>query len=102
MLLVENTVAAYTRRFGTKPTTAAFAPGRVEIMGNHTDYNGGFVLPAALDKGTVVAGEATSDDTITLYAADFRRDATFTARKIEPDPQNSWANYILGVVKQLQ
>ena len=102
MLLVENTVAAYTRRFGTKPTTAAFAPGRVEIMGNHTDYNGGFVLPAALDKGTVVAGEATGDDTITLYAADFRRDATFTASKIESDPQNSWANYILGVVKQLQ
>jgi len=102
MLIIENTAAAYRWRFGTAPTTAAFAPGRVEIMGNHTDYNGGFVLPAALDKGTVVAGEATGDDTISLHAADFRRDASFSARDIAKDPQNSWANYMLGVVQQLQ
>ncbi len=102
MQLVADTAAAYKWRFGAAPTTAAFAPGRVEIMGNHTDYNGGFVLPAALDKGTVVAGEATGDDTISLHAADFRRDASFSATDIVKDPQNSWANYMLGVVKQLQ
>ena len=102
MQLVADTVAAYKWRFGAAPTTAAFAPGRVEIMGNHTDYNGGFVLPAALDKGTVVAGEATGDDTISLHAADFRRDASFSAKEIVKDPQNSWANYMLGIVKQLQ
>lgn len=102
MLLVDNAVAAYTRRFGQAPKAAAFAPGRVEIMGNHTDYNGGFVLPAALDKGTVVAGSLTGDDTITLHAADFRRDASFSAKDLKADPQNSWASYVLGVVQQLQ
>ena len=102
MQIVADTVAAYKWRFGAAPTTAAFAPGRVEIMGNHTDYNGGFVLPAALDKGTVVAGEATGDDVISLHAADFRRDASFSARDLVKDPQNSWANYMLGIVHELQ
>jgi len=102
MALVDNAVSAYTKRFGTAPKAAALAPGRVEIMGNHTDYNGGFVLPAALDKGTVVAGSATGDDTISLYAADFRRDSAFSAKDLQHDPHNSWASYVLGVVQQLQ
>lgn len=100
--LVENAVAAYTRQFGAAPAAAAMAPGRVEIMGNHTDYNGGFVLPAALDKATVVAGSATGGDTITLHAADFRRTAKFNLKELKRDSQNSWASYVLGVVDQLQ
>ena len=100
--LVKNAVAAYTRQFGSAPTAAAMAPGRVEIMGNHTDYNGGFVLPAALDKATVVAGSATGGDTITLHAADFRRTAKFDLKDLKRDTQNSWASYVLGVVDQLQ
>ncbi len=101
-VLVDSAVAAYTRQFGTKPAAAAMAPGRVEIMGNHTDYNGGFVLPAALDKATVVTGSATGGDTITLHAADFRRTAKFSLKDLKRDPQNSWASYVLGVVDQLQ
>ncbi len=100
--LVEEAVAAYTRQFGTAPAAAAMAPGRVEIMGNHTDYNGGFVLPAALDKATVVAGTATGGDTVTLHAADFRRTAKLSLKDLRRDPQNSWASYVLGVVDQLQ
>ncbi len=99
---VDSAVAAYTRQFGSPPTAAAMAPGRVEIMGNHTDYNGGFVLPAALDKATVVAGSATGGSTITLHAADFRRTAKFSLKELTRDPQNSWASYLLGVVDQLQ
>ena len=102
MTLIENAVAAYTRQFGSAPTAAALAPGRVEIMGNHTDYNGGFVLPAALDKATAMVGAATGGDTIKIYAADFRREAVFSASRLQRDPQNSWASYILGVVDQLQ
>ena len=102
MTIVDNAVAAYQSRFGTDPTAAAIAPGRVEIMGNHTDYNGGFVLPAALDKITAVVGAATGDDKITLYAADFRRSASFDAKELKADPHNSWAAYVLGVVDQLQ
>ena len=102
MALVDNAVSAYAKRFGAAPKAAAIAPGRVEIMGNHTDYNGGFVLPAALDKATVVAGSPTQDGTITLHAADFRRDASFPAKDFKSDPHNSWACYVLGVVQQLQ
>jgi galactokinase len=100
--LIKSAVAAYTRQFGSAPTAAAIAPGRVEIMGNHTDYNGGFVLPAALDKATVVAGAATDGDTITLHAADFRRTAKFDVKALKRNSQNSWASYVLGVVDQLQ
>jgi len=102
MTLIENAVAAYARQYGSAPTTAALAPGRVEIMGNHTDYNGGFVLPAALDKATAMVGAATGNDTIKIYAADFRREATFSASNLQRDPHNSWASYVLGVVDQLQ
>lgn len=100
--LVKNAADAYMRQFGTAPTAAAMAPGRVEIMGNHTDYNGGFVLPAALDKATVVAGSATGGSTATLYAADFRRLASFDLKNLARDTQNSWASYVLGVIDQLQ
>ncbi len=99
---LERAQAACRDQFGTPPAAGAFAPGRVEIMGNHTDYNGGFVLPAALDKGTVVLGSPTGGDAITLYAADFRRLARFSVKTLQPDPRNTWANYVLGVVQQLQ
>ena len=99
---VDSAVQAYQQRFDTRPAAAALAPGRVEIMGNHTDYNGGYVLPAALDKATAVVGAPVPGDTITLFAADFKRQARFSARGIRNDPQNSWASYVLGVVDQLQ
>ncbi len=99
---LERAQAAFRQQFGMPPTAGAFAPGRIEIMGNHTDYNGGFVLPAALDQGTVVLGSPTHDDTITLYAADFRRTARFSVQALQSDARNSWADYALGVVQQLQ
>ena len=102
MTLVDEAVSAYEKRFGVRPTTAALAPGRVEIMGNHTDYNGGFVLPAALDKGTVVVGSKTDDDVVMLVASDFGREAMFSAMGVMADPRSSWASYMLGVVEQLQ
>jgi len=98
----DKAVEIYSQQFGTRPAAAAFAPGRVEVMGNHTDYNGGYVLPAALDKGTAVVGSPVAGDAITLYAADFNRRAVFSARELRKDRQNSWGGYVLGVVQQLQ
>lgn len=102
MSVIDRAVEVFTQQFGTRPTAAAFAPGRVEMMGNHTDYNGGYVLPAALDKGTAVVGVPIVGDAITLYAADFSRQAVFSAANVAADPQNSWASYVLGVVQQLR
>ncbi len=102
MTVTEQAVADFTRHFGARPTHGAFAPGRVEIMGNHTDYNGGFVLPAALNKGTAVVGMPVGGDAITLYATDFHREAVFSARDLVADPKNTWASYVLGVVREWQ
>ena len=102
MSVTDKAIEVFTQQFGTRPAAAAFAPGRVEIMGNHTDYNGGYVLPAALDKGTAIVGAPVPGDAITLYAADFNRRAVFSARDLRRDPQNSWGGYVLGVVQQLQ
>ncbi len=102
MSVVAETIQAYEERYGTRPTAAASAPGRVEIMGNHTDYNGGFVLPAALDKITVVAGEPLPHGEIVLFAADFGLEAHSSAETFAKDPAHPWADYVLGVAQQLQ
>jgi galactokinase len=102
MSVAEDAIQAFEQRFGSRPKAAAVAPGRVEIMGNHTDYNGGYVLPAALDKATAVVGSPVSGDTITLCAVDFGREAVFSASDLVHDPKNTWGSYVLGVVQQLQ
>ncbi|BDI31757.1 galactokinase [Capsulimonas corticalis] len=102
MTVVSKAREVYAQQFREAPKFGAFAPGRVEIMGNHTDYNGGFVLPAALDKGTAIVGSPTGTDEVILVAADFGRTATFSISDIQRDPQNSWADYVMGVVSLLQ
>jgi galactokinase len=71
------------------------------MLGNHTDYNGGYVLAAALDRTTAVVGEALDGDRIRLVAADMAKEAEYDASAIEPDAASSWPNYVLGVVDQL-
>ncbi|WP_273845589.1 galactokinase [Rubrobacter calidifluminis] len=80
---------AYRERFDADPEVVASAPGRVNLIGEHTDYNGGFVLPCAIDRRVAVAagrGEGI------LYSADF--DET---RPLTPEEKNSWADYPRGV-----
>jgi len=100
--LLTNTVKHYTDHFGQQPQAAAYAPGRVEILGNHTDYNGGYVMSAAIDKGTVLVGSALADGNISLFAADLKSTADYKAGDFQRDAKRGWANYILGVVQQLQ
>jgi galactokinase len=78
----------------------AYAPGRVELLGNHTDYNEGVVLGAAIDRGLTVSGEGRDDGIIAL------RSKTMGAIKVrlaevQPQTENRWANYPLGVIAQL-
>ena len=54
--LEARAIAAFANRFGFQPTALGIAPGRVELLGNHTDYNGGLVMAVAIDRFTVVAG----------------------------------------------
>ena len=77
------------------------SPGRVNIIGEHTDYNEGFVLPAAIDKAIYIAVAKRNDNIISLYAQDYQQSHEVTTSSVAPSDKH-WPNYILGVVDQLQ
>ena len=91
-------VAAFHTAAGRDPDVVAFAPGRVNLIGEHTDYNEGFVLPAALDPGVAVAGRRVPGETFTLHAIDLGESRTFGRGQVERDPGHSWVDYFKGVV----
>ena len=80
--------------------TEACAPGRVELLGNHTDYNQGVVLAAAIDRRLKVSGERRSDGLITLRSVSLGK---FEIRRenLRPQSEPRWVNYVLGVVREL-
>lgn len=75
------------------------SPGRINIIGEHTDYNEGFVLPAAIDRAAYVAISKRNDDNIHLASVAFNE--TYTCKISEVRPLKSWTDYVLGVVNQL-
>lgn len=80
---------------------SAYAPGRVELLGNHTDYNQGVVLAAAIDRGLTVAGIARQDESIILTSIGARdRIHMPSLLELEPLGDGHWANYPLGVVRE--
>ena len=81
-------------------TASARAPGRVELLGNHTDYNEGVVLGAAIDRVICVSG--TRDDRSIRITSDTFGEVTADAAELRPLQTNRWANYILGVASELQ
>lgn len=91
---------SYRERFG-EPDILVWSPGRINLIGEHTDYNGGFVMPAAIDTGICVAVSLRTDDAIRLYSTDFSESYDGNVTTIEKTRQ-SWANYVLGVIDILQ
>src|ERR1700712_2667791 len=86
-------------RFGVNPLLFR-SPGRVNIIGEHTDYNNGFVLPAAIDKAVYIGIGKRDDDKIILYAEEFAEEHQSSVSTVAPSDKH-WPNYILGVVDQL-
>jgi galactokinase len=80
--------------------TGACAPGRVELLGNHTDYNQGVVLAAAIDRGLRVSGLRQSDGLITLRSSSFG-ELEIRRENLRPQREPRWVNYVLGVVREL-
>lgn len=78
------------------------APGRVNLIGEHTDYNDGFVLPAAIDRFIEFAGRRRADRTIHLHSTDFQDSAEFSLDSIAKDSERRWSNYFRGVSKFLE
>ncbi len=78
-----------------------FAPGRVNLIGEHTDYNGGHVFPCALDIGTFAAVKKRSDRTLRLFSMNMEQRGVIEASldDLHYDKAYDWANYVLGVIK---
>ncbi|MDR2463534.1 MAG: galactokinase [Verrucomicrobiales bacterium] len=79
-----------------------YAPGRAELLGNHTDYNEGLVLSLAISYGTTISADANDAGEINLYAREFDRHWSGKLDNLAPQGRETWANYILGVVAQLR
>jgi galactokinase len=96
--------SVFTQTFGSAPTRHFQAPGRVNLIGEHTDYNDGFVLPCAIDYQTLVAVTPRDDMTISVVAVDYsnQQDEFSVDCEIEVHPTQLWSNYVRGVVKHLQ
>lgn len=93
---------AYIRHFGIEPEMLFRAPGRVNLIGEHTDYNDGFVLPAAIDRETVVAIGRAEGASVTTIAADFGDDRDEFALDVPiTTVKADWANYVRGVAQAL-
>lgn len=100
-MLSQAIAAAFQRHFGYEPLLVR-APGRVNLIGEHTDYNDGFVLPAAVDKEIHFAVGLNGGDTARLVAHDLNKTFSFSLTEEVKRSDNQWANYLLGVVAQLQ
>lgn len=91
----------YTDTFGDAPAVVARAPGRVEVLGNHTDYNEGYVLSFAIDKGVLAAtGKSTTGD-IELTSSHYGN-RIIAVEEAVPQRDNPWTNYLLGVYAALR
>ena len=77
------------------------SPGRINLIGEHTDYNGGFVFPGAVDKGIVAAIRLNGTDRVNAYALDLGEQSSFGLNE-EDKPKESWACYIFGVCREIQ
>jgi galactokinase len=95
-------LAAYRQHFGKEPTVVVRAPGRVNLIGEHTDYNDGFVFPCAIDRDTVVAAGPSADRDIHVIADDFNAaEDIFTPSPDIMRAPAEWANYVRGMAKML-
>ncbi len=97
----DELVAKFEKMYGEKPQVVAYAPGRIEVLGNHTDYNEGYVFSAAIDKGTFFAASPTADDRCELTAGDFMETAKFTLSTVAPAKEMTWQNYVTGTFNWL-
>lgn len=104
MEIIESITNIFSKNFGEKPAHIARAPGRVNLLGEHVDYNDGFVLPAAIDRATYIAFSPVDSDQTTLLAADLNQRAFFSPQTIssktqtDSSPLPDWAHYPAGVM----
>ncbi|MBI4546572.1 MAG: galactokinase [Ignavibacteriae bacterium] len=100
MDLVTETIRQYRRCYGKDPILVVTAPGRVNLIGEHTDYNDGFVLPVAIDRHICIASAPRNDHIIKLHSVDFQSSVTVPLSNLTPNDQIRWVDYPKGVADQ--
>ena len=99
--LAQHIATEFQDQYHTTPLLS-FAPGRINIIGEHTDYNDGFVFPAAIDKGIIAAMSRTDNDLCTVTALNLDESHQFKLHQLSPIPNGGWKNYVIGVVAEIQ
>src|SRR3954463_9481799 len=100
--LIHQVHNRYLRHFTQNPTFLGRAPARVELLGNHTDYNGGLVLAAAIDRVTVIVGRPDSRREGRVRSLGFAEGEHFGLDSLERGEPGAWGQYVRGVVWALQ
>ncbi|MFC4268119.1 galactokinase [Polaribacter marinivivus] len=99
--LIKEVKSKFIKIFKNNPLLI-FSPGRINIIGEHTDYNGGYVFPAAVDKGIAAAIQKSDTGKSTAVALDLNSKVEFDLNNLKPSKQGSWENYVFGVVAEIQ
>ncbi len=99
---MDSVTTLFETHFNRKPAHTVRAPGRLELLGNHTDYNEGLVMAVAVDRYIYMASSPRSDDKVHLVASSFAEAEEFEVTKLETNPNAPWADYVKGVIDQLQ
>ncbi|MDR0560936.1 MAG: galactokinase [Prevotellaceae bacterium] len=97
---IEQLKKIFDERYGSLPEAVYSSPGRVNLIGEHTDYNGGFVLPGAIDKGITLAFKVNEISKIRLYSVDYDESTEFGLAEADK-PAQGWAKYVFGVIREL-
>jgi galactokinase len=98
--LIQETRAAFQEKFSGDYVMVK-SPGRINVIGEHTDYNEGFVLPGAIDKSIYVAAQKRHDNNIELFSLEFTEEHKTSVGDLTP-PSHAWTDYVLGVVDQFK
>ena len=95
--LVKIVANSFQKKYHTEPILV-FSPGRVNLIGEHTDYNDGFAFPAAINKGIVCGIQKNNKAYCSVFALDAKKTHQFDENNLKPIEKGSWRNYVLGVV----
>src|SRR5262245_10496002 len=102
VVTTQRATEMFAKCFGHTPRWIVAAPGRVNLIGEHTDYNDGFVLPMAIERYTLIAASPESIREVTLHSDTTGDSTTFSVRKRVVPGEPSWSNYVRGVVAGFQ
>jgi len=101
-VMADRAAGLFTRCFGHPPRWLVAAPGRVNLIGEHTDYNDGFVLPMAIERYILIAADVNSRNQVTLHSVTTGETATFSLRPKVERGEPAWSNYVRGVIAGFQ